>query len=75
MLEDKVLKDPHSSPWLRAALRSALACDPVHVANEAQYLLRLLQDRAARLTEVSEVKFPEEWIPNGKARRTVKASR
>lgn len=51
MLEDEILRDPGSSEWLRNALRAALACDPVDVANDAQHLARVLLDRVARADE------------------------
>jgi hypothetical protein len=40
-----VLKDPAASFWLKAALRSALARDPVDAANDADLLCRLLARR------------------------------
>jgi hypothetical protein len=48
MLEEDILKDPHASEWLRNALRAALSCDPVRVANDAACLSQLLARRAAR---------------------------
>lgn len=44
---DEVLRDPTASYWLRDALRSALARDPVGAANDAEVLARLL-DRYCR---------------------------
>ena len=44
-----VLQDPGASFWLRAALRSALARDPVDAANDAEVLAQLL-DRRCRET-------------------------
>lgn len=55
MTENEVLLDPSSSDWLRNALRSALLCDPVTVANEASFLVRLLHNRLERLAEVEEL--------------------
>lgn len=43
----KVLRDPAASSWLKDALRSALARDPVDAANDAEVLARLL-DRHCR---------------------------
>ena len=40
-----VLADPAASVWLKNALRSALERDPVDAANDAEMLLRLLDDR------------------------------
>lgn len=48
MLEEDILKDPHASEWLRNALRAALSCDPVRVANDAACLSQLLARRAVR---------------------------
>ncbi len=44
-----VLADPAVSLWLRNALRSALERDPVDAANDAEMLLRLLDDRLRAL--------------------------
>ena len=40
----RVLSDPCASLWLKQALRSALNRDPVDAANDAEVLLRLLDD-------------------------------
>ena len=42
---DEALSDPAASFWLKDALRSALARDPVDAANEAQVLAQLLDQR------------------------------
>lgn len=42
---EEVLRDPSASFWLKAALRSALARDPVDAANDAEVLTRLLDQR------------------------------
>lgn len=42
---EEVLRDPSASVWLRAAIRSALARDPVDAANDAEVLARLLDRR------------------------------
>lgn len=42
---EEVLRDPSASFWLKAALRSALARDPVDAANDAEVLVRLLDRR------------------------------
>jgi hypothetical protein len=44
---EEVLRDPSASFWLKAALRSALARDPVDAANDAE-VLALLLDRRCR---------------------------
>ncbi len=43
-IED-VLADPAASHWLKAALRSALARDPVDAANDSAVLAQLLDRR------------------------------
>jgi hypothetical protein len=42
---EEVLRDPSASFWLKAALRSALARDPVDAANDAEVLAHLLDRR------------------------------
>jgi hypothetical protein len=44
---EEVLRDPSASFWLKAALRSALARNPVDAANDAE-VLALLLDRRCR---------------------------
>jgi hypothetical protein len=44
---EEVLRDPSASFWLKAALRSELARDPVDAANDAE-VLALLLDRRCR---------------------------
>jgi hypothetical protein len=44
---DEVMGDPTASSWLKDALRSALARDPVDAANDAE-VLALLLDRHCR---------------------------
>ncbi len=49
---DEILRDPAASFWLKAALRSALARDPVEAANDAEVLTVLLDKRSrTTLTE------------------------
>lgn len=43
-----LLQDPTASYWLKAALRSALAREPVDVANDAEVLSALLARRCQR---------------------------
>lgn len=65
----RVLIDPATSDWLRHALRTALACDPVTVANEAELLLRLLHERVETYGQADDPSaaasppFPRAWIP------------
>ena len=46
---EEVLRDSSASFWLKAALRSALARDPVDAANDAEVLARLLDRRCRSL--------------------------
>jgi hypothetical protein len=46
---EEVLRDPAASIWLRLALNSALARDPVDAANDAEVLARLLDRRCRRI--------------------------
>lgn len=45
----KALEDPAASLWLKAALRSALARDPVDAANDAELLYDLLAHRCKEI--------------------------
>lgn len=42
---EDVLRDPAASIWLKDALRSSLARDPVDAANDAEVLASLLEER------------------------------
>jgi hypothetical protein len=44
---EEILRDPSASCWLKTALRSALARDPVDAANDAE-VMALLLDRRCR---------------------------
>lgn len=44
---ESILLDPSFSDWLKAALRSALDCDPIVVANESDVLRAVLMQRVA----------------------------
>ena len=44
---ERILLDSSLSDWLKAALRTALECDPVVVANEADVLRSVLMRRVA----------------------------
>lgn len=46
---EQVLSDPAASFWLKDALRSALARDPVDAANDAEILFRLLDERCHKI--------------------------
>lgn len=46
---DQVPSDPAASFWLKDALRSALARDPVDAANDAEVLFRLLDERCHKI--------------------------
>lgn len=45
-----VLENPGISPWLKAAVRSALAEDPVTLVNDLEILTHLLGPRARVLS-------------------------
>jgi hypothetical protein len=49
MLEKEILADVSHSTWLREALRAALACDPLRVANDAELLAGLLRQRVTQI--------------------------
>jgi hypothetical protein len=44
---NSILKDPAASDWLKAAVRSALECDPADVMRDAQTLVTLMIGRHA----------------------------
>jgi hypothetical protein len=46
---EEVLADPAASHWLKQALRSALSCDPVDAANDAEVLDELLSMRCRKV--------------------------
>jgi hypothetical protein len=46
---EQVLSDPASSFWLKDALCSALARDPVDAVNDAEVLFRLLDERCDKI--------------------------
>jgi len=46
---EEVLLNPAASYWLKAALRSALARDPVDAAHDADILARLLYRRCQEI--------------------------
>jgi len=50
---EEVLRDPAGSLWLKDALRSALARDPVDAANDAEVLARLLDRRCRKIQSES----------------------
>ena len=50
---EEILADPAASLWLKAALRSALARDPVDAANDTDMLARVLNDRCRQLLKQS----------------------
>jgi hypothetical protein len=52
MNENDLLEDPQASEWLRNALRTALECDPVRTANEADWLVHVLRLRVVRLAQI-----------------------
>lgn len=50
---EEVFRDPSASFWLKDALRSALARDPVDSANDAEVLARLLDRRCRQILNES----------------------
>ena len=52
--ESSILSDARTSPWLRAALLSALERDPVDAANDAECLRRILFARAAEALDAND---------------------
>lgn len=46
---EQVLSDPAASFWLKDALRSATARDPVDAANDAEVLFRVLNERCHKI--------------------------
>lgn len=63
-----VLEAPHTSPWLRQVLQSALQRDPVEAANDAAELARLLAGR------VEAMFFLDTWRTRVGLRTTMNAS-
>jgi hypothetical protein len=62
----EVLNDPSASYWLKGALTSALARDPVDAANDADLLARMLDARCRSLLENTDqrvVPFSQELKP------------
>jgi hypothetical protein len=49
---EAVLQDPAASFWLRNALFSALARDPVDAANDAELLARILDARCQSVLRI-----------------------
>lgn len=56
-----VLEHPHTSDWLKGALRAALDTDPIAVANDVELLKHLLIPRASAWAQ-------NLWHPNGEHR-------
>ena len=50
---EEVLRDPAASLWLKHALRSILARDPVDAANDVEVLARLLDRRCRSILNQS----------------------
>jgi hypothetical protein len=53
--EEQILGDPAASFWIKEALRSALARDPVDAANDAEVLAELLSSRCGRLLNAMKI--------------------
>jgi hypothetical protein len=67
MNEKDVLADPDASEWLRNALRTALECDPVMAANEAERLVQVLRMRVVRLAQVEALVLDGKNVPEAAA--------
>lgn len=69
MNEKDVLADPEASEWLRNALRTALECDPVVAANEAERLVQVLRSRVVRLAQIEALVLDgqqQDDVPDGR---------
>ena len=51
---DDILADPGASQWLKAALQSAVARDPVDALNDALVLAATLEDRLRTVLGLTE---------------------
>lgn len=52
---EEIIADPATSTWLKEALSTALARDPVDAANDADYLAAILDARAeAAMTDPAD---------------------
>ena len=50
---EEILDDPAASDWLKGALRSALARDPVDALNDALVLAATLEERLRAVLDLS----------------------
>ena len=57
---NSILKDPAASDWLKAAVRSALECDPADVMRDAQTLVTLMIGYTSRFGYPARRQWPRE---------------
>ena len=55
---NSILKDPAASDWLKAAVRSALECDPADVMRDAQTLVTLMIGYTSRFGYPARRQWP-----------------
>ncbi|MGH8527267.1 MAG: hypothetical protein ACREXY_24595 [Gammaproteobacteria bacterium] len=60
---ESILLDPTYSEWFKAALRSALDCDPIFVANECDALRAVLMRRVAEDCSLDSTPEPAVMAP------------
>ncbi len=53
LLHDEILVDPSASDWLKNALRAALERDPVDAVNDAEMLLKALNEKLDALLQTA----------------------
>ncbi len=65
-----VLAHPGFSPWLKRALRAALAADPVDVCNDVEVLRELLRFRADAMIDQWFVVRTQDSMSHTRGKRT-----
>ena len=59
---NSILKDPAASDWLKAAVRSALDCDPADVMRDAQTLVTLMIGYTSRFGYPARRQWPRKKV-------------
>jgi hypothetical protein len=59
---NSILKDPAASDWLKAAVRSALECDPADVMRDAQTLVTLMIGYTSRFGYPARRQWPRKKV-------------
>jgi len=59
---NSILKDPSASDWLKAAVRSALECDPADVMRDAQTLVTLMIGYTSRFGYPARRQWPRKKV-------------